>query len=263
MKAVQVLAFGLFLRSSSAMPSELEERVTLSSGKTLDPRQLTYFPSANSTGTGVLVCPGGGYSHVAIAKEGYLPAQYLNGLGIDAWVLDYTTTANATAPIYPKPQQEALAALDYIRHQKPKMDKLGIWGFSAGGHLAATTLVNSKAKLDFGILAYPVITLEEDYTHIGSRNSLIGANATDELQRKLSAQNLVSETTPPTFLFHTSNDPAVPVQNTYLFAEAMAAHDRLTQVLILPDGKHGLGLALDDPVRSWTPELTRFLKYSI
>ncbi|KAF5656558.1 endo-1,4-beta-xylanase B [Fusarium heterosporum] len=263
MKAIQVMAFGLFLQSLSALPSELEGRVTHGGGKALDPRQLTYFPSANSTGTGVLVCPGGGYSHVAIAKEGYVPAQYLNGLGIDAWVLDYTTTANATAPIYPSPQMEALAALDYIRRQKPGIEKLGIWGFSAGGHLAATTLVNSEAKIDFGILAYPVITLEEDYTHIGSRNSLIGANATDELQRKLSAQNLVSKTTPPTFLFHTSNDPAVPVQNTYMFAEAMAAHGRLTQVLILPDGKHGLGLAVDDPVRSWTPELTRFLNYSI
>lgn len=209
------------------------------------------------------MCPGGGYSHVSIAKEGYAPAEYLNKLGIDAWVLDYTTTSNATAPIYPKPQNEALAALDYIRNQKPAMKKLGIWGFSAGGHLAATTLTNPEARIDFGILAYPVITFDGNYTHVGSRDNLIGAKSTTEEQRKLSAQNLVSITTPPTFLFHTSNDAAVSVQNTYLFANAMAAHERLAQVLVLPDGGHGLGLALDDPKRSWTLELTRFLKYSI
>ncbi|KAM0544489.1 hypothetical protein ACHAPJ_011783 [Fusarium lateritium] len=229
----------------------------------LDPAQLTAFLAANSTGTGVLVCPGGGYSYVSMAKEGLAPAQYLNKLGIDAWVLDYTTASNATAPIYPKPQNEALAALDYIREQNPTTKKLGIWGFSAGGHLAATTLTNPEARVDFGILAYPVITLESNYTHAGSRDNLIGVNATIEEQHKLSAQNLVSETTPTTFLFHTSNDRSVPVQNTYLFAEAMAAHGRLAHVLVLPDGGHGLGLALDDPIRSWTPELTRFLKYSI
>ncbi|KAH7191582.1 major facilitator superfamily domain-containing protein [Fusarium oxysporum] len=213
----------------------------------LDIAKLTAFLVANSTGTGVLVCPGGGYSHVSIVKEGYTPAAYLNKLGIDAWVLDYTTTSNATAPIYPKPEDEVFAALKKIRHENPKIEKLGIWGFSAGGHLASTTLTNSKAGLDFGILAYPVITLEGNYTHIGSRDNLVGPNATAEELHDLSAQNLVSDTTPPTFLFHTFDDQAVPVQNTLMFAEAMAAHKRKAQVLILPDGPHGLGLALDDP----------------
>ncbi|KAH7113380.1 endo-1,4-beta-xylanase B [Dactylonectria macrodidyma] len=263
MKCVLALAFGLLLYSAAAMTSEVDRRGPYGSGKTLDPAQITYFPAANSTGIGVLVCPGGGYIRVSIAKEGYAPAEYLNRLGIDAWVLDYTTASNATAPIYPKPQNDALAALDYIRKQKPTTKKLGIWGFSAGGHLAATTFTNPEARIDFGILAYPVITLEGKYTHVGSRDNLIGANATTEEYRKLSAQNLVSVTTPPTFLFHTSNDASVPVQNTYLFADAMAAHERLAQVLVLPDGGHGLGLALDNPVLSWTPELTRFLKYSI
>ncbi|CCT75311.1 related to protein MCH2 (monocarboxylate permease homolog) [Fusarium fujikuroi IMI 58289] len=215
----------------------------------LDIAKLTAFLVANSTGTGVLICPGGGYSHVSIVKEGYKPAAYLNELGIDAWVLDYTTTLNATAPIYPKPENEVFAALKKIRHENPKIDKLGIWGFSAGGHLASTTLTNPNAGLDFGILAYPVITLEGNYTHAGSRDNLVGPNATAEELHDLSAQNLVSDTTPPTFLFHTFDDQAVPVQNTLMFAEAMAAHKRKAQVLILPDGPHGLGLALDDPPR--------------
>lgn len=209
------------------------------------------------------MCPGGGYAIVAIDKEGYKPAAFLNNLGIDAWVLDYTTTSNATGPIYPQPQEEALEALEYIRKENPTINKLGIWGFSAGGHLAAVTLTNPDASLDFGILAYPVITFEGNYTHVGSRINLIGADASAEMEHELSAQNLVSATTPPTFLFHTSNDGTVPVQNTYLYAEAMAKFKRQTQVLVLPDGGHGLGLALDDPVRNWTHELARFLNYSI
>lgn len=234
----------------------------------LNSAQITYFPAANPTGTGVLVCPGGGYARVSIAKEGYTPAQFLNDLGIDAWVLDYTTASNATPPLYPTPQDEALDALAYIRSQggackNRTVSKLGIWGFSAGGHLSAVTLTNPAARLDFGILAYPVITLEGNLTHAGSRDNLLGAGADAEKLRALSAQNLVSDTTPPTFLFHTFNDRSVPVENTLMFAEAMAKHKRPTQVLILPDGSHGLGLALDDPKRSWTPELARFLQYSI
>ncbi|KAF5600652.1 MCH2 (monocarboxylate permease) [Fusarium pseudoanthophilum] len=256
----------LLLKMMSSQSLELDDTVPFDpDGDTmkLDFAKLTAFLAANSTGTGVLICPGGGYSHVSIVKEGYNPAAYLNKLGIDAWVLDYTTTLNATAPIYPKPEKEVFAALKKIRHENPNLEKLGIWGFSAGGHLASTTLTNPKAGLDFGILAYPVITLEGNYTHAGSRDNLVGPNATVEELHDLSAQNLVSDTTPPTFLFHTFDDQAVPVQNTLMFAEAMAAHKRKAQVLILPDGPHGLGLALDDPVRSWTNELTRFLTYSI
>ncbi|KAK2046774.1 endo-1,4-beta-xylanase B [Colletotrichum somersetense] len=266
MKSVLALAAGFLLQCVSAVLSEANHRISNESPdgivKRLDTAQITYFPAANSTGTGVLVCPGGGYAIVAIDKEGYAPATFLNNLGIDAWVLDYTTASNATPPIYPKPQDEALDALSYIRAQN-RTTKLGIWGFSAGGHLSAVTLTDPDARLDFGILAYPVITLEGNYTHAGSRDNLIGANASPELEHELSAQNRVSATTPPTFLFHTADDNVVPVENTLLFAEAMAAYSRPAQVLILPDGPHGLGLALDDPQRSWTSELVRFLKYSI
>ncbi|OLN96206.1 Endo-1,4-beta-xylanase B [Colletotrichum chlorophyti] len=266
MKFSSAVAVSLLLHCVAAIPSGVNIRASpdFSHGivKRLNTAQITYFPAANSTGTGVLVCPGGGYSRVSIVKEGYTPAAFLNSLGIDAWVLDYTTASNTTAPIYPKPQTEALDALNYIRKQN-RTTRLGIWGFSAGGHLSAVTLTNPAARLDFGILAYPVITLEGSYTHVGSRNNLIGDNASVETQHQLSAQNLVSVTTPPTFLFHTFNDRSVPVQNTLLFAEAMAAYKRLAQVLILPDGSHGLGLALDDPKRNWTTELARFLQYSI
>ncbi|KAM0354884.1 hypothetical protein ACHAPU_000721 [Fusarium lateritium] len=200
---------------------------------------------------------------LASGHEGIEPAKYLNTLGIDAWVLEYTTALNKTPPLYPKPQQEALAAVDRIRKESPSTKKLGIMGFSAGGHLAATTLTTPKAKLDFGILGYPVITLEDDYTHENSRYNLLGDKPSAKQIKELSAQNRVTDKTPPTFLFHTSNDDLVPVQNTYLFAEAMAAHGRLAQVMVLPDGTHGIGLATNDPMRNWTPELARFLKYSV
>ena len=195
-------------------------------------------------------------------KEGYQPASWLNERGYDAWVLDYATANNSATPLYPKPQDQALEAVQQIRANNT-VSKLGIWGFSAGGHLAATTVTNSSAKLDFGILAYPVITMDPKYTHKGSRTNLIGANASSELQFEMSAENRVSNSTPPVFLFHTADDKSVPIQNSLMFANAMASHARPFQALILPDGSHGLGLALSDPVRSWTNELERFMKYSI
>lgn len=223
---------------------------------------LTYYPAPNPNGNGVIVAPGGGYSYLSLDSEGAQPAAWLNERGYHVWVLNYATAGTARTPLYPLPQDQALQAVQQIR-ALDSVSKLGIWGFSAGGHLAATTVTNPKADLDFGILAYPVITMDPKYTHAGSRKNLIGDNASLELQTKMSAENLVSNSTPPVFLFHTANDASVPLQNTLLFAGAMASHKRGAQTLILPDGRHGLGLALTDPVRNWTSELDRFLKYSI
>ena len=125
--------------------------------------------------------------------------------------------------------------------------------------MAATTVTNSSAKLDFGILAYPVITMDPKYAHAGSRTNLIGSNPSPELQRLMSAELRVSNSTPPVFLFHTADDSTVPIQNTLLFSTAMANFKRPFQTLILPDGPHGLGLALSNPKRTWTGELERFL----
>ncbi|KAF1979348.1 alpha/beta-hydrolase [Bimuria novae-zelandiae CBS 107.79] len=223
---------------------------------------LTYHPSSSSNGVGVLVLPGGGYSYTSMDKEGYQPAAWLNARGYDAWILDYATANNTKTPLYPLPQDQALEAVQQIRAKKT-VSKLGIWGFSAGGHLAATTVTNTSADLDFGILAYPVITMDPKHTHNGSRTNLLGANPSPELELEMSAEKRVSNSTPPVFLFHTANDKSVPIQNSLEFANAMASHARPFQALILPDGGHGLGLALSDPVRSWTDELERFLKYSI
>lgn len=210
----------------------------------------------------MLVLPGGGYGHVSLDKEGRNSTTYLNDRGYDAWVLNYSTSADTPTPLYPIPQDEAVAAVRYIRGLS-RVKRLGIWGYSAGGHLAAVTVTNPDIKLDFGILAYPVITMKENITHAGSRTNLLGDDPSPELVEKMSAENSVSDSTPPIFLFHTANDPTVSVANSLLFINAMTTHQRPYSALILPKGNHGVGLAFDDPVLNWTAELDRWMKYSI
>ncbi|KAH6659208.1 Alpha/Beta hydrolase protein [Truncatella angustata] len=222
--------------------------------------KLTYYPAqASPNGTGVLVVPGGGYGYVSLEKEGISPAAWLNERGFDAWTLEYTTTDTDAPPIYPKPMNEALDAVRQIRREG-RVAKLGIWGWSAGGHLAAITITNAEAQLDFAILAYPVISMEPETTHLGSLHNLLGHDAGAGLRKSMSAENRVSQHTPPVFIFHTGNDAAVPVMNALLFASALASHGCAFQILVLPDGPHGIGLALDDPKLSWTGELDRWLK---
>ena len=232
------------------------------SRRDLNNAQLSFHPASNPNGIGILVVPGGGYEYVSLDYEGANTTAYLNERGYDAWVLDYSTASTAATPLYPVPLDEAVEAVRLIRAQN-RTSKLGIWGYSAGGHLAAMTVTNPEVDLDFGILAYPVITMDPEFTHPGSRHNLIGDDATLELQQETSAENAVTESTPPIFLFHTADDATVPVQNSLLFINAMVVKGRPFQSLILPDGEHGIALALDDPVRNWTPELERWMKYSI
>lgn len=231
-------------------------RIPIAMGMELD---LKFHPASNSSRTGVLVLPGGGYEHISSDKEGTKPAEWLVSHDINAWVLTYTVAdASHPAPIYPVPQNEALEAVRQIRESN-KVDKLGIWGFSAGGHLAAVTATDHDADLDFAILAYPVISMVPGITHPGSRHNLIGDNATADIEHSMSAETRVDEKTPPTFLFHTANDGTVPVQNTLGFTGALAKYKVPFEVLILPDGPHGIGLALDNERLTWTGELERWL----
>lgn len=221
---------------------------------------LQFFPAPNPNRTGVLIAPGGSYSNISFEKEGSLPAKWLNERGFDAWVLSYTCAGVDTpSPIYPAPQNEALDAVKKIRAEG-RVSKLGIWGWSAGGHLAAVTATTPETAFDFVVLSYPVISMEYPITHPGSRQNLLGDDAPPELVRDMSAQYRVSEATPPTFIFHTANDGAVPVQNSLLFATALAEHKRPFKLFVLPDGPHGIGLAIDDPKLTWTAELDRWLQ---
>lgn len=221
--------------------------------------KLTPYLLPQAAKVGVLVLPGGGYQHLAMGHEGRDIVAWLNQRGYDAWMLEYTIASKDKPPLFPKPQQEALAAVRAIRAQG-RVQKLGIWGFSAGGHLAATTVTNPEADLDFGILAYPVISMELGTTHLGSRNNLIGNQPDPELARSLSAQNRVSLDTPPVFLFHTANDGAVPVANSLLFASELAEHRIPFELHVYENGRHGVGLASDNPIlRTWPDRLEAWL----
>jgi len=221
---------------------------------------LQFFPAQSPNKTGVLVVPGGGYGFLALDHEGEQVARWLNERGFDAWVLSYTIASDdVPAPIYPRPQQEALRAIEEIRALN-RVDHLGIFGFSAGGHLSAITLTDAEANLDFGVLAYPVISMEDGAAHSGSKHNLLGPSPDDALENAMSAHTRVTFETPPVFLFHTANDDAVPVQNSLLFATAMAEHGLSFELLVLPEGAHGVGLALDHPTASWTGELERWLR---
>ncbi|KFY21421.1 hypothetical protein V493_07431 [Pseudogymnoascus sp. VKM F-4281 (FW-2241)] len=221
---------------------------------------LQFFAAPNPNKTGVLIAPGGGYSYVSYEKEGSAPAKWLNDRGFDAWVLSYTCAdGDDSSPIYPAPQREALDAVEKIRAEG-RVTKLGIWGWSAGAHLAAITATTLGTKLDFAVLSYPVISMEDPTAHAGSRKNLIGDDASLELVRDMSAQYRVSEATPPIFIFHTANDGTVSVENSLLFATAMAQHQRPFKLFVLPDGPHGIGMALDDPKLTWTVELDRWLQ---
>lgn len=249
---------------------------------------LTFYPAPDPNGTGVLVLPGGGYGNISWDNEGPPPAAWLNERGFDAWILRYTVDSHrgATAPVYPAPIDEAVEAVGHIR-ASGRVATLGVWGFSAGGHLAAITATTTTSAVtnglkktvgeededaetektssdscsivDFAILTYPVITMHPEAMHEGSLRNLLGPDAAEEVRRAMCAETRVGAHTPPTFLFHTANDPVVPVQNTLLFAGALARHRRPFRLVVLPDGPHGLGLALGDAARSWTGELERWI----
>jgi acetyl esterase/lipase len=243
-----------------------------------DKPSLTLYPASgpDKVPTGVVVCPGGGYVHLAMSHEGFEIAEWLNKLGISAFVLKYRL-----GPVYhyPAELQDAQRAIRYARAHAQEFgiqpDRIGIWGFSAGGHLASTAgthydsgeksaadpIDRQSSRPDFMILAYPVITMLDPYVHQGSRTALLGDNPNPELLRSLSNELQVTPQTPPTFLFHTANDNVVPVENSVQFDEALNKAGVPAEMHIYLKGRHGVGLANDDPVlRTWPDRLSDWLK---
>jgi acetyl esterase/lipase len=233
-------------------------------------------PAGKANGAAVVVCPGGGYGGLATGHEGKDPAAWLNSHGVAAFVLRYRL-----APRYhhPAPLQDAQRALRTVRarakewHIDPK--RIGIWGFSAGGHLASTAATHfddgnadatdpierAGSRPDFAILCYPVITLKPPYTHMGSRNNLLGKDADAKLVESLCNDRQVTARTPPTFLFHTSADRVVPPENSVLFYMALRKAGVAAEMHIYEQGTHGVGLAVANPVlASWPDRLAAWLK---
>ncbi len=240
------------------------------------PSLTVYLPAADkANGTGVVICPGGGYGFLASGHEGREPAEFLNKLGITAFVLQYRI-----APRYhhPAPLQDAQRALRTVRSRAKEWNvdpkKIGIWGFSAGGHLASTAATHFddgkadaddpiekvSSRPDFAILCYPVITFEDPYCHKGSRENLIGKNPDPKLLESLCNEKQVTDKTPPTFLFHTGTDTAVPPENSVLFYLALRKAKVPAEMHIYEQGPHGVGLASKDPVlATWPDRLAAWL----
>jgi len=222
-----------------------------------------------ANGGAVIICPGGGYRHLAMTYEGHEVAQWFNEYGVTAFVLRYRL-----APKYHHPAQisDAQRAIRTVRARAQEWGvdptRLGIMGFSAGGHLASTAAThfddgNSAAKdaiehassrPDFAILAYPVITLKGPFAHGGSRENLLGKDPAPALVDSLCNETQVTSRTPPTFLFHTSADTAVPPENSLLFYQGLRAAKVPGELHVYQEGKHGVGLARNDPVLSTWPE---------
>lgn len=237
---------------------------------TIDKPDMTVFlPEASeATGTGVVIFPGGGYQHLAMDKEGYKVAHWLNELGVAAFVVKYRL-----GPRYNHPSQinDAQRAIKMVRANAAEWgidkDRLGILGFSAGGHLTSTAgthfdqgnsgasdaIDRQSSRPNFMVLIYPVVTMKMDYTHQGSRRNLLGPNPDQELVDNLSNELQVSDQTPPTFIIHGTNDTAVPVQNSLQFYEALLEHDVPAEMHLFRNGPHGFGLSTYDPELSiWT-----------
>lgn len=192
-------------------------------------------------GTVVVICPGGGYGGLVMKPEGHGIAQWLNGHGVTGVVLQYRLPKGRSMV----PLLDARRAIQLVRTKAADWGcdpgKIGIAGFSAGGHLAATAATNFEkdSRPDFALLVYPVITMGE-LSHGGSRKNLLGENPTPELVKAYSAETLVRDETPPVFLAHAVDDKLVPIANSRLFRDAMAKHSAPCELLELPSGGHGL-----------------------
>lgn len=242
-----------------------------------DQPSVTVYPPAadRANGTAVVVCPGGGYGGLAMGHEGKDIAQWLTDRGVTAFVLKYRL-----GPRYhhPAPLQDAQRAIRFARASAEvlKIDpkRIGIWGFSAGGHLASTAGTHFDAgkadaadpiervscRPDFLILGYPVITLKPPFAHLGSRTNLLGKEPDSKLVDELCNDEQVTAQTPPTFLFHTTEDKAVPPENSILFYQALRKAGVPAELHIYERGRHGVGLAAQDPVlRTWPDRLNDWL----
>jgi acetyl esterase/lipase len=246
--------------------------------KAEDKPSLTVFlpPASVANGTAVIVCPGGGYQHLASSYEGNEPAEWLQKRGVAAFVLRYRLSPRYR---HPTPMLDVQRAMRLVRSRAKEWaidpQRIGVWGFSAGGHLAATASTHFDAgnpgapdpidrvgcRPDFSILCYPVITFEPPLAHMGSRNALLGPEADPMLVESLCNERQVTARTPAAFLFHTDTDVGVLAENSVLYYLALKKAGIAAEMHIYGKGKHGVGLAANDPVlSSWPARLEDWMR---
>ena len=240
------------------------------------PTITAYIPASNPTKTAVVIAPGGGYVHLSMVKEGSDVAAWLNARGVAAFVLKYRL-----GPKYHNTIElgDAKRAIRTVRVDAVKYgiapDHIGMWGFSAGGHLTASAgtmfdagdasdadpIEQQSSRPDFLILSYPVITMEDPYVHKGSRQYLLGDAATQADMDALSPELRVTAQTPPAFLFTTTDDRTVPVMNSVMFYTALVKAGVPAEMHIFQHGGHGSGLAPTNPqLQPWTEMLIKWMR---
>jgi acetyl esterase/lipase len=228
-----------------------------------------------SNGTSVIICPGGGYSHLAINKEGYKVAKWLNSIGVSAIVLKYRLPSDIIMKDKTVgPLQDAQESVRVIRRNAKKWhldtSKIGIMGFSAGGHLAATlsTHYNDKlydlkdnlsARPDFSILIYPVISMDDAIVHKGSKDNLLGKNPSKELTEKYSNEKQVDSSTPKTFLVHATDDKVVSIENSINYYLSLKNNLIPTEMHVYESGGHGFGLGVEGTTKEWPKACEKWL----
>lgn len=240
--------------------------------KVNDPTLTVFLPTAEkATGTAVLICPGGGYGVLAFDHEGYAIARWLNENGIAAYILKYRLPSDLIMKDKSiGPLQDAQEAIRIIRrnreHYKVNPNKIGVIGFSAGGHLASTisthyaekvyeTKDTISARPNFSLLIYPVITFDATFTHAGSRKNLIGDNPSQIAIDHFSNELQINAKTPPAFLVHSSDDKTVPVKNSLVYYENLVKNNVFAEMHIFQKGGHGYGLSIGRGTQSAWPEL--------
>lgn len=244
--------------------------------KVIKPQLIAYFP-AKPNGTSVIICPGGGYAILAIKHEGYDIAKKFNEMGITAFVLKYRLPSDLIMEDKSiGPLQDAQQAVKMIRENaadfKLNPSKIGIMGFSAGGHLASTLGThfsravidnknNTSLRPDFMVLMYPVISFG-DFAHKGSKNNLIGLNPTEEQVKLYSNELQISAETPPTFLVHANDDKTVPSENSLDFAKKLKQAGVKCELHLYPGGGHGFGLDNKTTKDQWIDRLKNWMEAS-
>lgn len=241
-----------------------------------------YLPSKkNATGEAVVICPGGGYHILAYDWEGSDIARWFNSHGIAAFVLKYRLPiSNSNVIPHISPLLDAQRALRLVRYHADEWNidsqKIGIMGFSAGGHLASTLSTHHdggdpskddpvdrvSCRPDFSILVYPVISFTEEFAHSGSRKALIGENPGKKLVNYFSNELQVNEDTPPAILIHSDDDKGVPVENSIAYYKALRAHNIPSELHIYPYGGHGFSLAIGrGHLSTWPDRVIEWINY--